>query len=129
MKQNDSKYHLLYLTLQNEDDWYPKEDRKEVLELIKELYEENGKLVKEKDDEGKYGIRYSTIGCDDSCSTISEQFFFTMKKRDDVYDDWINEGYWDSIFNTELEYPRPSPNLNVIAKVFKEGGKIYEEII
>ena len=33
MKQNDSKYHQLYLMLQDADDYYPKEDRKELLDL------------------------------------------------------------------------------------------------
>jgi len=120
MKQNDSKYHLLYLSLKDADEWFPKEDRKELLDLIKQLYEDNQKLVKNKDDEGKYGIRYSTIGCDDSYSTISEQFFSSKKRRDDVFDDWGKGGYWDDIFNTELSYPRPSPNLHNIIKIFKE---------
>lgn len=38
MKQTDSKYHQLYLMLQDADDYFPKEDRKSLLELIKEMY-------------------------------------------------------------------------------------------
>ena len=127
MKQNDSKYHLLYLGLKNQDDYFPIEDRKELLDLIKDLYNENQSLVKEKDGSGKYGITYKTIHDDSSWSEPHEQFFNTKAKRDDVYDDWVNGRYWDNIFEQYLQYRRPSPNVHDIKKVFKECGNIYEE--
>jgi hypothetical protein len=128
MKQNDTKYHQLYLMLEDADDYYPKEDRRELLSLIKELYEENQELLNEEDDKGKYGIRCKTIPEDSRYSDTHEQFFQTKSKRDDVYDDWINDRYWDKIFETGLQYRTPSPNIHGIIKVFKEGDKIYEEI-
>jgi hypothetical protein len=127
MKQNDSKYHLLYLGLKSADDYFPIEDRKELLDLIKELYNENKSLIEEKDDKGKYGITYKTVHDDSRYSDKHEQFFRAKSKRDDVYDDWINERYWDSTFEQELQYRTPSPNVHEIKKVFREGGKTYEE--
>lgn len=128
MKQNDSKYHQLYLMLKDADDYYPKEDRKEMLNLIKELYEDNQELINDKDDDGKYGIRYKTVHDDSKWSDKHTQFFRTKRKRDDVFDDWINERYWDAILETELQYPTPSPNVHDIAKVFKEGENVYDEV-
>jgi len=128
MKQNDSKYHLLYLMLKEADDYYPKEDRKEMLNLIKELYNDNQKLLNNKDDNGKYGIRYKTIHDDSKWSDNHTQFFRTKQKRDNVFDDWINERYWDAILETELEYRTPSPNVHDIAKIFKEGKNVYDEV-
>ncbi len=128
MKQNDSKYHQLFLMLKDEDDYFPKENRKELLGLIKELYEDNQELLRDKDDDGKYGIRYKTIHDDSSYSDKHTQFFRTKQKRDDVYDDWINKRYWDSILETKLQYPTPSPNVHDIFKVFKEGKNVYDEV-
>jgi len=92
MKQNDSKYHQLYLMLK--DDNYSEDNKKEMLNLIKELYEENQELVNNDDDKGKYGIRFKTIHDDSSWSDKHTQFFRTKKKRDDVFDDWINDREW-----------------------------------
>ena len=128
MKQNDSKYHQLYLMLKDVDDYFPKEERKELLDLIKELYQDNQELLNDKDDEGKYGLRYKTVHDDSRYSDKHVQFFTTKQKRDNVFDDWINDRYWDNIFETELEYRTPSPNVHDIVKVFKEGGNVYEEI-
>jgi len=128
MKQNDTKYHLLYLMLKDADCYFPKEDRKELLDLIKELYKSNQKFINEKDENGKYGIRYKTIHDDSKYSDNHTQFFASKRKRDDVFDDWINERYWDSIFEMELEYPKPTPNLHDVIKVFKEGKNIYDEL-
>lgn len=122
MKQNDSKYHLLYLKLKEEG------CEKEVLELVKDLYQENQELLSEKDDEGKYGIRYKTIHDDFGYADKHEQFFLSKEKRDNVFEDWMEGRFWDRIFNTELEYRTPSPHVHDIVKVFKESGKIYEEI-
>jgi len=127
MKQNDSKYHLLQLGLKSADDYFPIEDRKELLDLIKELYNENQSLIEEKDNKGKYGIAYKTVHEDSKWSDKHEQFFAAKSKRDDVYDDWINDRYWDSTFEQELQYRTPSPNVHDIKKVFREGGKTYEE--
>ena len=127
MKQNDSKYHLLYLKLKSADDYFPKEDRKELLNLVKELYNENQSLILENNDKGKYGIAYKTIHDDSKWPDKHEQFFSSKSKRDDVYDDWINDRYWDITFEQELQYRTPSPNVHDIKKVFREGGKIYEE--
>lgn len=128
MKQNDTKYHQLFLMLKDADDYYPKKDRKELLELIKELYGDNQELLNDKDDSGKYGIRYKTIHDDSSYSDTYTQFFRTKQKRDDVYDDWINDRRWDSILETELQYPTPSPNIHDIVKIFKEGSNVYDEM-
>ena len=127
MKQNDTKYHQLYLMLQDADDYYPKEERKELLDLIKELHEDNQALIEEDNDKGKYGIRCKTIHDDSRWSDSHEQFFKTKSKRDDVFDDWINGRCWDEIFETELQYRTPSPNVHEIEKVFKEGRNIYKE--
>ena len=127
MKQNSSKYHLLHLGLKSADDYFPKEDRIELLDLVKNLYNENESLLKEKDDKGKYGIIYKTIHDDSKWSDKHEQFFRTKSKRDDVYDDWINKRYWDNDFEQELQYRTPSPNVHDIKKVFREGDKTYEE--
>jgi hypothetical protein len=114
--------------LKEADDYYPKEDRKEMLNLIKELYNDNQKLLNNKDDNGKYGIRYKTIHDDSKWSDNHTQFFRTKQKRDNVFDDWINERYWDAILETELEYRTPSPNVHDIAKIFKEGKNVYDEV-
>lgn len=128
MKQNDSKYHQLYLMINDADDYFPKEDRKELLSLIKELYYDFQKHDMEKDDDGKYGIKYKTIHDDSFYCDKHVQFFSSKQKRDNVYHDWINDRNWDDIFNIDLQYPTPSPNVHDIIKVFKEGGNIYEEI-
>jgi len=128
MRQNDSKYHQLYLMLQDADDYFPKEDKKELLELIKELYKDNQEIVDIRDDRGKYGIRFKTVGDDSKFSDKHEQFFVIKSKRDNVYEDWINERYWDKIFEIPLQHPTPSPNVHNIIKVFREGKNIYEEI-
>lgn len=128
MKQNDSEYHQLYLMLKEEDDYFPKSSRKPLLDLIKKLYEDNEELLNKSDDKGKYGIRYKTIGEDSRYSDSHTQFFRTKKKRNDVFDDWINERYWDSILDTELQYPVPYPNVHKIIKIFKEGKNTYDEI-
>jgi hypothetical protein len=128
MRQNNSKYHQLYLMLQDADDYFPKEDRKELLGLVKELYKDNQEILNIRDDEGKYGVRYKTVGDDSKFSDKHEQFFTTKSKRDAVFDDWINDRYWDNILDVELQYPVPSPNVHNITKVFKEGKDVYEEI-
>jgi len=64
MKQNDTEYHQLYLMIKDADDYFPKEDIKELLNLIKKLYEDNQELINEKDSEGKYGIRYKNVNKD-----------------------------------------------------------------
>ena len=127
MKQNNTKYHQLYLMLKDADDYYPKEDRKELLDLVKELYEENQELLRKEDYKGRYGITYNTIQEDSRYSDKHEQFFATKQKRDNIYDDWVDGRYWDKIFETDLQYKTPSPNVYEIKKVFKESGKIYEE--
>ena len=99
MKQNDTKYHQLYLMLNDADDYYPKEDRKELLDLIKELYEENQKLSNNANNKGKYGIKCKTIHDDSSYSDKHEQFFESKKQRDCVYDDWIENRYWNKVLN------------------------------
>lgn len=120
MKQNDTKYHELYLMLQDENIYLPSvEDRNKLLTLIKELYSDNSNLIKKEDDNGKYGIRYKTIGEDSSYSDTKEQFFSSKEKRDKIYDDWVNNCSWDSILNLELEYPTPTPNIHDIVKIFK----------
>ena len=127
MKQNDSKYHQLYLMLKDEDDYFPKEDRKYLLNLIRELYENNQALLNIVDNEGKYGIEYKTIHDDSRWSDTHTQFFRSKKKRDNVFDDWINKRSWDSIMQTDLQYPTPVPNIHNIVKIFKEGENIYKE--
>lgn len=127
MKQNDSKYHHLYLMV-NDNKFYAWEGKEEILKLIKDIYEDHQEIIKEKDDDGKYGIRFKTIHDDSSYSDTHEQFFMTKQRRDNVYDDWINGRHWDSILDTELDYRTPSPNVHDIVKVFKEGeSKVYEE--
>ena len=127
MKQNETKYHLLYLGIKDDTYSYDEEDKENLLKIVKELYHDHQNLTQEKDDNGKYGIRYKTVHDDSRWSDTHEQFFATKTKRDNVYDDWINDRYWDSIFEEDLEYRTPSPNVHDIVKVFKEGGKIYEE--
>jgi hypothetical protein len=128
MKQNNSKYHELFLMLKDADDYFPKEDRVELLNLIKDLHEDWILDNELEDSKGKYGIKYTTIHDDSRYFDHHEQFFSTKEKRDFVYDDWNNGAYWDNIFNQELEYPTPTPNFGNMKKIFKEGGSIYEEI-
>jgi hypothetical protein len=127
MKQNDSKYHLLYLQLKDFNAYFPLEGRKYLLDLVKDLYNEHQALIEAKDDCGKYGIAYNTIDEDSSRSDKHEQFFDTKAKRDAVYDDWINDRVWDTIFDQDLRYRTPAPNVHEIKKIFKESGVIYEE--
>lgn len=114
-KQSDTKYHKLYLALQNVDDYFPKEDRVELLSMIKDLYNEHCE-VKSK---GSYGISYKTIHDDSSYSDSFTKFFESEKERDDVYEDWVNFKTWDKVFEQELKYPVPTPNVYRITKVFK----------
>jgi hypothetical protein len=127
MEQKRSKYHKLYSLLREADDYFPIEDREEVLELVKELYKDNNIVQKDLDKNGKYGISYKTIHDDSRFSDNHTSFFSSKKKRDEVYDDWINGRNWDTELNTELFYPTPTPNVHKITKVFKEGKEIYEE--
>ena len=127
MRQNDTKYHQLYLMLK--DDHNDGSNKGELLSIVKELYHNYIELIEIIDNKGKYGIRYKTIGEDSSSSDTYEQFFNTKTKRDDVYDDWINDRYYDLIFDEYLQYPTPSPNCHDIIKIFKENGVIYEEKI
>jgi hypothetical protein len=113
--------------LRDEDDYFPKEDRKELLNLIKDLYNEHIELVENKNDKGKYGIRYKTIHDDSKYSDTSEIFFRLKSIRDKVFDDWQNGLYWDNIFEQELEFRLPSPNFHGAIKIFREGKEIYEE--
>lgn len=127
MKQNDTEYHQLYLMLQDADDYFPKEDRKDLLRLVKKLYHSHQDIIESRDDEGKYGIRYKTVHEDSKYADTHTQFFSSREKRDNVYADWIDDRYWDNIFEEELQYRTPSPNVHNIIKVFKEGKEIYEE--
>ncbi len=126
-KQNDTDYHYLYLTLKDTDDYFPKEDRGELLKIVKKLYYQHQNLEEERDDEGMYGLRYKTIHDDSSYYDVSEQFFNSKTKRDNVLNDWENDLYWDNVFEEELQYRTPSPNFVGAVKIFKHGGKIYEE--
>lgn len=125
MKQNDSKYHELYLMLKDADDYFPKEERTELLNLIKELYNDNVDNID--DSKGKYGIKYRTVHDDSKHHDEHIKFFRSKAFRDKVFDDWENERYWDAIMYQELEYPTPSPNFHNAIKVFKEGKEVYEE--
>lgn len=127
MKQNDSRYHKLYLALQEANDYLPAEDKKELLDMIKVLYQDYLDLDEYRDDAGRYGIRYKTIHDDSKYADRHVIFFSSKSKRDKVFEDWKNGFYWDKIFNQQLQYAPPSPNLHDIEKVFKEGGKIYNE--
>lgn len=125
MKHKKSKYHKLYSLLKNADDYFPLEDREEVLDLVKELYQDNNVIEGKLDKDGKYGIKYKTIEEDSKFTDTHTDFFLSKEKRDAIYDDWINDRYWDIELDTELFYS--SPNLHNIEKVFKEGDKIYVE--
>lgn len=126
-KQNDSDYHYLYLTLKDTDDYFPKEDRAELLKIVKRLYNEYQNHEEERDEDGTYGLRYKTVHDDSKYSDTHEQFFSSKLKRDNVLADWENDLYWDSVFEEELQYRCPSPNYLGAVKIFKHGGKIYEE--
>lgn len=126
-KQNDSDYHYLYLTLKDTDDYFPKEDRTELLTIIKKLYDKHQDSEEEKDNDGTYGLRYKTIHDDSSYYDTNEQFFSSKLKRDNVFSDWEKGLYWDNVFQEELQYRTPSPNFVGAIKIFKHGGKIYEE--
>lgn len=125
MKQNDSKYHQLYLLVKDSKDFICEDDKTDILKTIKELYHEHIEYIN--DSNGKYGIRYTTCHDDSRYQDKHTQFFISKEKRDNVYDDWINDRYWDNIFNEELEYRTPSPNVGDIKKIFKYDGHIYDE--
>ena len=120
MKQNDTKYHQIYLELKEAKNYFPKKDRSDLLKTIKDLYNEFLELVSNESGNGKYGIRYSLIGEDSSYPTTYQIFFRTKCIRDNIYDDWINGRHWDNIMNQELEFPTPTPNIFNIKKIFKE---------
>lgn len=124
-KQNYSDYHYLYLTLKDTDDYFPKEDRTELLTIIKKLYDKY--QDSEEDDDGTYGLRYKTIHDDSSYYDTHEQFFNSKIKRDNVLSDWEEGLYWDNVFQEELQYRTPYPNFVGAIKIFKHSGKIYEE--
>lgn len=125
--QNDSKYHQLFLMLKDADDYFPKEDRTDVLKLVKELYNEHQQYIEDNDKHGKYGISFTTIHDDSKHLDRDTVFFSSKEKRDNVFIDWTNGSYWDDIFEEELQYPKPGPNLGNLQKVFKEGGLTYKE--
>jgi hypothetical protein len=127
MKQNNTKYHQLYLILDTADDYFPKEQRKELLTIIKELYETYLCINEDEDNNGKYGISYTTIHDDSRYHDHHKQFFSSLEKRDLVYEDWSNGLYYDNIFKCDLEYPTPGPNFGNMKKIFKERDKIYDE--
>lgn len=126
-KQNDSDYHYLYLTLKDADEYFPKEDRIEVLKIVKKLYDEYQNHEEGRDEDGTYGLRYKTIHDDSKYTDTHEQFFSSKLKRDNVLDDWERGLYWDNVFEEELQYRTPSPNYLGAVKIFKHSGKIYEE--
>lgn len=125
--QNNTKFHELYLILKSADDYFPKEDRKELLKLIKELYESEIDRNELEDENGTYGIAYTTIHDDSSYYDHHTKFFSSKEKRDNVYQDWFKGLYWDNIFECELEYPTPTPNFGNMEKIFKHGDKIFFE--
>lgn len=126
-QQNDTKYHQLFLMLKTADDFFPKEERKELLDLVKDLFDDYSEKLQQKDYDGKYGIRYSTIHDDSRFADKHQQFFSSLERRDKVYDDWEKGYHWDTIFDKELEYPVPGPNFHNMFKIFKEQGKVYDE--
>lgn len=125
--QNKTKYHELYQFLNKLEETYYIADISNMKELVKNLYKEYNEFISEKDDEGKYGIRYKTIHDDSSYSDVYEQFFISKEKRDKIYDDWMNDLYYDNIMEIHLPYPTPSPNVHSIEKIFKNDEKIYNE--
>ncbi|AGO49517.1 hypothetical protein Phi4:1_gp104 [Cellulophaga phage phi4:1] len=127
MNQNDTPYHELFLSIKGADDYWPVEEREEVLSLVKKLHDREQDRLAEEDEEGKYGLRYKTIHDDSRFSDTHEQFFSSKSKREKVFLDWKKGVTWDSIFETELEYPTPGGNFHGMVKIFKEGTKTYEE--
>jgi len=113
--------------IQNLDDWNTEKDRKIILKTLKELYNEFDYIDQDLDDKGSYGIRYKTVNEDSFYADTHEQFFRTELKRDQVFEDWNEDRYWDKTFNQELQYRVPTPNFYNPIKIIKNNGKIYIE--
>ena len=81
MRQNDSKYHELFIMLNDPHDYLTQDDKDTILAIIKELYHDHQALLKAKDDCGKYGISYKTVDEDSMHSDSSMQFFASKGKK------------------------------------------------
>jgi len=126
----ETGYHKLYRQVKESDDYLEvsAEFKPILLEAIKLLYVDFNELQKQRDMTGNYGIEYYTVHEDSKYSDRHVQMFSNSDRRDIVYESWISEQRWDNLFEQELEYPMPGPNLHSIRR-FRLGTKceiIYE---
>lgn len=114
---SDTKFDNLYNVMKNTSVWFPIEKRTEILKKITEIFEDYKNLIREIDSKcNTYGICFKTIGEDSSFSDIQRQYFETKEKRDAIWDDWNNGVYWDDVFDNDVIYRTPSPNLHDMLK-------------
>ena len=128
-KQCNTEFHRLHKMISDMECYTELEDRKPILDLVKELFLENQELVSSDGETGSYGIRYKTIH-DDSMHHDNHELWFTSEgERNAIITDWENDVYWDNTFETEVNHRTPSPNYNesLTVKVHRVGGKIYVE--
>lgn len=122
----ETKYHKLYTDLRDAEEFFPKEDRKTLLETIKELYNENQELLMGKNEYGNYGVAFKTIHDDSKYPDQHYEFFTTIKERDYVFENYEKGLYYDKIFEQYLPYHScVYNNFHDVQKVVKVGNEIY----
>lgn len=126
-KQINSNYHILYNMIEALEDYDVIENKKEILSTIKQLFNEYSELKNNINNKGQFGIEYYTIHDDSSYADKYTQFFTNEKERDNVFDDWNNDRYWDNIFQQELNYRTPGSNFHNPTKIVRLNGEIYKK--
>lgn len=124
-KQCKTDFHELIKMINSLEDYSEISNKNEMIEIIKKLYYENNKLKLRITKEMRFGIRYKTIGDDSSYSDTHEVYFLTHEERDNVFDDWSNDLYWDDLLKDDLLYRTPSPNFHSAEKIYRSNGITY----
>lgn len=124
-KQTQTGYHAIMDAI-NDLINYQEVNPAELKVLIKKLHDEHQFLKLLAAVNGSFGIRYKTseeLSMHADSNTI---FFSTETERDNIYDDWKNNLYWDEAFNDVLFYRTPNPNCHDIEKIYRgENDEIY----
>ena len=132
---DESKHHHLHLILNDiaKEADYLQSDIKGALQLSQDIYDDYVGYMEQQQvhtdplNTNCFGIKYETVGNDSIRGDWHTIWFKTKYFRDAVFSDWENDLYWDEIFDTELKYPTPKPNLCKMIKVFSMNGKQYVE--
>jgi hypothetical protein len=119
--QAQTKYHDLLDYLMNDENqiYFGQDVKNEIKNKIEKLYDEHIQVKQKLNENGDFGLTYTTIGHDDSYPTKHIIWFHTQEDRDIVYEDYKKGKYYDSKFNKYLPYH------DTIYLNFELGDKIH----